>query len=101
MPFTFGPSWTSRGKGQSRLLPIQKPSFVMVWVTCTSVKVLLMLKGTYWFSDNICCHPDDVFHRCDNAKPYSAVKSKGEKNTLVNTLLSQLFWHASQASNSD
>ena len=31
-----------------------------VWVTCTSVKAPLMMKGTYRFWSNICCYPDDV-----------------------------------------
>ena len=33
------------------------------WVTFTSVKASLMLKGTYRFWSNICCHPDNVFFR--------------------------------------
>lgn len=48
---------------------VQKPASVMVWGcvnahgTRTSVKAPLMLKGTYRFCSNICCHPDAVFFR--------------------------------------
>ena len=33
------------------------------WVTCTFVMASLMLKGTYMFWSNICCHVDDIFYR--------------------------------------
>ena len=33
------------------------------WVTVTSLKASLMLKGTYRFWSNICYHPDDSFFR--------------------------------------
>ena len=33
----------------------------VAWGTCTSVKAPLMLKGTYRFWSNTCCHPSNVF----------------------------------------
>lgn len=33
----------------------------MAWITCTSVKLTLMPKGTNRFWSNICCQPDKVF----------------------------------------
>lgn len=33
----------------------------MAWVTYTSVKAILMLKGAYRFWRHICCHPINVF----------------------------------------
>ncbi|XP_061618540.1 zinc finger protein 37-like isoform X3 [Phyllopteryx taeniolatus] len=50
----------------------------MAWVTYTSVKAPLKLKGTYSFWRNKCCHPQRLFlgrlclFQQDNAKPHSA-----------------------------
>lgn len=59
-----------KGKGPSRLSSAQSSKasscvgvvFVLiVWVSCTSTKGPLMLKVTYKFWSNICCHPNNVF----------------------------------------
>ena len=63
--------WTKEKKNHldCYMRNVQKPASVMVWgvlvpkawATYTYVKAPLMLKGTYRFWSNICCHPSNVF----------------------------------------
>lgn len=49
-------------KFKSQHLRLYESALVLkAWLTCTSVKAPLILKGTYRFWSNICCHPSHVF----------------------------------------